>query len=402
MNLMMMMIVTVLTFTVTMSRNNHVVAEGCNVCTNEGAACDDPHLVGFDGKMFDIWKAGDYLVLRESDGFEVWFTVSYRWSSSAPYITEIRCRGPGGPWMKVSTLTGGSNHSTVNGTVEATVFVDGVGAAVDNGGKYTDSTSSLQVKKSLQGSSIEFVAPRWRLYVQHKIAHVIRDGWHYLNMEVEITSMLETPVTGVLGATYNPETYSHILHQEANETSPGVVDHSSASRALKRTLPLMPRGLLIHPAAAAADDDDDDDGSSTSTLILRKLMAQQRPCCNGVPYNPSTEICCRGIKRPRRDSKTECCGDQAYSTHSEVCCDNVTMFVVSSISGISVAQTACCGNQSYALSHQMCCDNVKTFVVSPKPPAIQGTLACCGEKVYSTNYDVCCQPGNIVQKPPCP
>jgi len=126
MKVMMMMIMIMLVLMVTMS-SKHVVAQtgggGCDTCNSQGAACGDPHLVGFDGSLFDIWDAGDYLVLRESDGFEVWFTVSYRWPWSAknkgPFITEIRCRGPGGgPWMKVSASRAaqGSNHTTTKGT----------------------------------------------------------------------------------------------------------------------------------------------------------------------------------------------------------------------------------------------------------------------------------------------
>jgi len=63
---------------VTMSCKYVAAASPCPVCAMEAGICEDPHVVGFDGKVFDIWNAGDYLVLRESDGSEVWLSISYR------------------------------------------------------------------------------------------------------------------------------------------------------------------------------------------------------------------------------------------------------------------------------------------------------------------------------------
>jgi hypothetical protein len=272
--------------------------------------------------------------------------------------------------MKVSTSTAtrGSERGTTNSTIEATVFVDGVGA-VNNGGKYTDPTSSLQVKKSLQGSSIEFVAPRWQLYVQHKIAHVKRDGWHYLNMEVKLTSMLKTPVTGVLGDTYSPETYLHNL-QDANEASHGGADHPASSlRALKGA---MPRGLLIYPA----------DEGSTST-VLRQLLAK-KPCCNGIPYDPNSSLCCGGVICAKPASQPACCGPTSYSGSSQMCCNNV-------VNVKPTIQPACCGAASYSGSSQMCCDNIVNIKPNTQP-------ACCGAVSYSAFSQMCCD--NVVNDKP--
>jgi hypothetical protein len=336
---------------------------------SEGKICEDPHVVGFDGKAFEIWNAGDYLVLRESDGFEVWITISYRtgFKVPAPFITELRCRGPGGPWMKVSTLPG-SKHITTNGAIEATVSVDGVGA-IDNGGKYTDPTTTLQVTKGLSGSSIEFVAPRWQVYVQHRIAHVIQDGWHYLNMEVKITSMLETPVTGVLGATYHPETYWQKL-QEANDSSHGVVDHSS-SRALKGT---MPHGLLIHPA-------DDDEGVKSTLLRLRKLLLTET-CCGEQPYDSSQSVCCNGVVAPKFIGDTQCCGQNSYATSQSVCCNGV-------VATKFIGDTQCCGQNSYATSQSVCCNGV----VATK---FGTTTGCCGQISFDSSQSLCC--GGVVSR----
>jgi hypothetical protein len=271
------MMIMIMLMVVTMSIES-VESRTCEACHAQGAACDDPHLLGFDGKSFDIYNTGDYLILKESDGFEISFTITNRWGKkSQPFITEIRCRGPGGPWMKVTAAT-----ATPNPPV-ATVFVDGVGT-VDNGDSYTDPTTSLRIQKSVQGSSITFVAPRWTLDVQHKIAHVTKDGWHYLNMAVTITSLLKTPVTGVLGVTYNPDTYAHILQDGNDEASSGVADHSSSSRSLLLIPSTKPRGVLYYPA----------DEFEVGSISAQRKLLQTVLCCryDALPYDPAVSVCC--------------------------------------------------------------------------------------------------------------
>jgi hypothetical protein len=95
-----------------------------------------------------------------------------------------------------------------------------------------------------------------------------------------------------------------------------VVDHSSASRALKGTTPLTPRGLLIHTSA-------DDESTTSTTTMLRKLMAIK--CCNGEEYDTVLEICCEWggqqqlhIKSNRLFSK--CCGLKEYDSSTHKCC----------------------------------------------------------------------------------
>jgi len=206
------------------------------------------------------------------------------------------------------------------------------------------------------------VAPRWQLYVQHKIAQQFtRDEWHYLNMEIGIKSMLETPVTGVLGATYNPETYSHILQQTNNEASLGVVDHSlssSSTRSLKGT---MPRGLLISPA---------DEGSASTWL--RKLMVNQ-PCCNGVPVQPKhINVLCR-CHRFQTSVATimlwHCIILSIFANVLRWCCVQQT----------SVATNMLWYCITYSAYTQMCCDSV----VNSKP-ASQPT--CCGICIVFSIY----------------
>jgi hypothetical protein len=315
--IMITMTMMAMAVTSTMSQDDGTnVVPPCNKCLGAGQACEDPHMLGFDGKAFDIWNTGDYLVLKESDGFEISFTVRNRWGKkSSPWITEIRCRGPGGPWMKVTAAT--AIRNSPDGPIEATVFVDGVGA-VDNGDSYTDPTTSLRVSKSLQGSSIAFVAPRWTLDVDHKIAHVRKDGWHYLNMAISITSLLETPVTGVLGVTYNPDTYARILHHPAsNEASSAAADHSSSSRSLL-LYSAMPRGLVIYPAA------DEIESAVTSTSLHRHMLqTSNEKCCNGTKYNTVTGFCCQGVIDPHPGSNPRCCGTDAYSADTQYCCDGL-------------------------------------------------------------------------------
>jgi hypothetical protein len=212
--------------------------------------------------------------------------------------------------------------------------------------------------------------------VQHKIAHVKQDGWHYLNMEVKITSMLKTPVTGVLGATYHPETYWHNL-QEAKESSHhGVVDHSSSSRALKDT---MPHGLLIHPA--------DDDEGITSTLLRRRKLLLDDCWCNGVKFSNSRNICCDGVINPRFARGTGCCAKQSYDTSQKWCCDGVINKKYLS------DRTDCCAKLSFDNLQSMCCDNIVFFNVAKRP-----TLSpdCCGPNSFSGAWQKCC-PGNIVK-----
>jgi hypothetical protein len=257
----------------------------CYLCLANGVSCLDPHFVGFDGKKFDIYNTGDFLLLKESDGSEISFTVTNRWGAAAsPWITEIRCRVPGGPWMKATAATATPNPP------KATVVVDGVGM-INNGESYTDPTTSFKVKKDEDGSYIEFVAPRWTLSVRHQVAHVKKDGWHYFNMGVSITSLLKTPVTGVLGVTYNPETYARILGDDlgSNAASSALADHSTSSRSL-----LMTHGKMIFSAA---------DMNPTSTLrplmmrrMLGPMVAPEDRCCGTVAYkNTSGLSCCGGV-----------------------------------------------------------------------------------------------------------
>jgi hypothetical protein len=311
--MMIMLMVVTMSIESVVSQENH-----CALCKDSGyafeaMACDDPHLLGFDGKSFDIYNTGDYLILKESDGFEISFTITNRWGTkSQPFITEIRCRGPGGPWMKATAATATRNLP------EATVVVDGVGN-VDNGDSYTDPTTSLRVTKSLQGSSIVFVAPRWTLVVQHKIAHVKKDGWHYLNMGISITSLLKTPVTGILGVTYNPDTYARILQDGNNKASSGVADHSSSSRSLLFMKSATPHAMSLH---SVHDEIEFVNSIIPAQRKLLKYSANMAPtllpappdvrCCNnGEIYNSTTHICCgqnEGIQNLLHKDHMPCSG----------------------------------------------------------------------------------------------
>jgi hypothetical protein len=325
-DIMMMMIMMIMMMVVTsLADDGTNPVPPCNKCLGAGQACGDPHMLGFDGKAFDIWNAGDYLVLKESDGFEISFTVRNRWGGeSSPWITEIRCRGPGGPWMKVTAATATPNSP--DGPIEATVFVDGVGT-VDNGDSYTDPTTSLRVQKSVQGSSIAFVAPRWTLTVDHKIAHVKKDGWHYLNMAITITSLLETPVAGVLGVTYNPDTYARILQSGLNSAqasdSHAVVDHSSSSRSLLLLKSAKPHAVLVYDPAA------DETGFLQSIPILpgRKLMAVDK-CCGTTAYDSSTHMCCMGTISQITVTEPACCGPVVYSKTTNKCCHSSIVYPI--------------------------------------------------------------------------
>jgi hypothetical protein len=227
--------------------------------------------------------------------------------------------------MKVTAAT--SNRTSPDSPIEATVFVDGVGT-VDNGDSYTDPTTSLQVQKSVQGSSIAFVAPRWTLDVDHKIARVVKDGWHYLNMAITITSLLETPVTGVLGVTYNPETYAHILKRVEDEqrnaatSHAAVVDHSSSlTRSLLMSKSAKPHAVLLYDPA---DDETKFLQSATPNLPGRKLKQSYTWCCNGVEYDIMDQICCQGVIQTLPTTPSACCGSVAYPTidNSLSCCND--------------------------------------------------------------------------------
>jgi hypothetical protein len=254
----MMIMLMVVTSTMSHADEGTLPPWPCYLCLPPTEGCWDPHFVGFDGKKFDIYNTGDFLLLKESDGSEISFTISNRWGSApnaSPWITEVRCRVPGGPWMTATAATAIPNPP------KATVVVDGVGT-IDNGQSYTDPTTSLTVHKHQDGAYIQFVAPRWRFSVRHLVAHVKKDGWHFFNIGVTVTSLLKTPVTGVLGVTYNAETYARILgdDQGSNEASSALVDHSTSSRSL-----LMSHAKMISSAA---------DEEPTSTFPpLRHMLA---------------------------------------------------------------------------------------------------------------------------------
>jgi hypothetical protein len=288
-NFIMMIMLMVVTSTMSHADEGTRPPSVCWLCLMKDYICNDPHFSGFDGTKFDIYNTGDFMLLKESDGSEISITISNRWGKAAqPWITEIRARGPGGPWMKAIAAT-----ATPNPPIP-TIVVDGVGTIDES---YTDPTSSLQVKKIAGGAYIEFVAPRWTLSVRHMVAHVVKDGWHYFNMGVSITSLLKIPVTGMLGVTYKPEMYAKMLgvDQVSNETSTASADHSSSARSL----------LMSHAKMLASGLDE----VATSTPPrLRRMLAypnQTEPppemmCCKhptidrNVMYNSSAQSCCGG------------------------------------------------------------------------------------------------------------
>jgi hypothetical protein len=129
------------------------------------------------------------------------------------------------------------------------------------------------------------------------IAHVKKDGWHYLNMAITITSLLETPVTGVLGVTYNPDTYKYILpkrHGSNEASSHALVDHSSSSRSLllKST---KPHAVLVYNPA---DETQFLQSNFTPTPLGRKLAQSGTMCCASTNYNPTQFKCCEGTLYP--------------------------------------------------------------------------------------------------------
>jgi hypothetical protein len=255
----------------------------CYLCPIPPYICGDPHFVGFDGKKFDINVAGDYLILKESDGFEISISISSRWGRlgrpGETWITEIRVKSPGGPLMKATAATATPNPPL------ATVLVDGVGTVAE-GESYTDPTTSLKVRR-LGSQYIEFVAPRWTLTVSHLVAHVIKDGWHYFNMGIEITKLLETPVTGVLGVTYNPETYARLGDQGLSKSTSALVDHSTSSRSL-----LMAHAQIVFPP---------DEVPSHRRILSATPPPPEIMCCNNTAagtntmYNTTELDCCGGV-----------------------------------------------------------------------------------------------------------
>jgi len=218
---------------------NWASAQTCPQCLpGDATACGDPHMVGFNGKHFDYAKTGESVLLKESDGFEVKFIVTtFQPGSGATFITGIRCRGPGGPWMRIIAASGDSADSA------AVVTVDGVDAALGNGAEFTDSASSLKIQKSISGFQMWVTAPRWMLLVAQVVGH--KDP--FFNIDFLITSPLKTPVTGVLGSTYDPVKF----HQNMASKAISMKHHGTSGQ-----LPKGPtlRGLL-HYYNSPIDDE---------------------------------------------------------------------------------------------------------------------------------------------------
>ena len=74
-------------------------------------------------------------------------------------------------------------------------------------------------------------------------------------------------------------------------------------------------------------------------------------CCNGVVYNRSASVCCRGVQDIVGDY-TACCGGLLYSPTHHLCCpDNIPRYKTHGV------YTRCCGSTVYDYRERRCCND---------------------------------------------
>jgi len=106
-----------------------------------------------------------------------------------------------------------------------------------------------------------------------------------------------------------------------------------------------------------------------STFLFTEL-------CNGMPYDPSNQVCCSGhllvIHSPLA---TECCGvSSLYDPLTQKCCHNT----------VYNSTYECCGlNGFYNPVTQICCEGIPHTITPNSNPT------CCGPVVITSGCEQC-------------
>jgi len=111
-------------------------------------------------------------------------------------------------------------------------------------------------------------------------------------------------------------------------------------------------------------------------------------CCNGIPYDPISQICCEGVLLDQDGSsgKMQCCGSVAYDENFYVCCEEKSLWEK------EVEGSECCGQFPFFPDNGLFCCNGET----QSKDLVQGD-ACCGQGIDLQYYYkdkgefICCE-----------
>jgi len=136
---------------------------------------------------------------------------------------------------------------------------------------------------------------------------------------------------------------------------------------------------------------------SDSRLSLRSYCVRPRTygsysrCCDGVVYNRTASVCCRGIQQIVADY-TRCCGGLMYSPNSHLCCPgNIPRYKIYG------SYSRCCGSQVYKYTTHSCCnskvydrDDYVCCSGELRRRNLGSSTGCCGSSTYNYRTQVCC------------
>ncbi|XP_071380347.1 galaxin-2 [Centroberyx affinis] len=115
-------------------------------------------------------------------------------------------------------------------------------------------------------------------------------------------------------------------------------------------------------------------------------------CCGKGFYNPDSEICCNGHRRPKAEN-THCCGVEAYSiSDPQMRCCAGKLYNLTNLGRVG-GQVQCCGSilmsnplgDTLGLSKDECCSSQDQALLYSAQPG----FSCCGHLHYNTSLSSC-------------
>lgn len=116
-------------------------------------------------------------------------------------------------------------------------------------------------------------------------------------------------------------------------------------------------------------------------------------CCENVPYNYETHLCCNGsIQQKEHGVKSACCGNQQYNYEELECCywypDNIFPLKDEKLCVFQPGRPGCITFGTpvgvYNSSEKTCCNG------TIQSKLYGDSTSCCGSQQYDYLADICC------------
>ncbi|GAB4815713.1 hypothetical protein N2152v2_002759 [Parachlorella kessleri] len=242
--------------------NDWTVAAYC--CGSGGIACD-PIISGFDGSVFHIKDAGDFVFLETGNGLKVDVTFTGRtvveegdvkessWTSRVTICTETgSCVTASLPGILPNTTKVAVAAKQATG--QAMGVLSPSNARIDMAGMTVEgvvSSEGGQQAQQLWGCHVATAQLNITIYQvwgwKQALTEPELESWAapftWLNMEVKPTQRLVGPVTGILGSTYPAElmvkpgaSQTSLVADAPAETAAGAGVHGTRRRRKERQL----------------------------------------------------------------------------------------------------------------------------------------------------------------------